>query len=194
MTEGIQQHGEKLVADWIGERERVLDLGCGNGSLLRCLAEDKQVFGYGVELAADAVADCIEAGVPVIQADIESGLPMFADGSFDTVMLLSTLQELGSPKQMLKAMLRVGKRAVVTFANAGHWRRRMVFASGRISGLESVEGNRLLRLISISDFEAMCAQLGLRIERRACLAASGRKTEAGLRAELAAYMLIKDKK
>ena len=187
----IQQHGERLVVGWVQERERVLDLGCGNGSLLCQLARQKQVFGYGVELASDAVAGCIDSGVPVIQADIERGLPMFADGSFDTVLLLSTLQELGSPAEMLRAMLRVGRRAVVTFANAGHWRRRLEFVSGRIGGLENVAGGRLLRLISIADFEAMCARLGLRIERRTCLNAAGRPVAAGMRAELAAYMLVK---
>ena len=189
--EKIQQHGERLVAEWIDPRQRVLDLGCGNGSLLRSLAERKQVFGYGVELDSDAVAGCIESGVPVIQADIERGLPLFADGSFDTVLLLSTLQELGSPAAMLEAMLRVGRRAVVTFANAGHWRRRLAFVSGRIDGLESVGGGRLLRLITVADFEAMCTRLGLRIERRTCLDAAGRKVAAGVRAELAAYMLAR---
>ena len=190
--EEIEQHGERLVAGWVQEEARVLDLGCGNGSLLCQLARSKQVFGYGVELDSDAVASCIEAGVPVIQADIESGLPLFADGSFDTVLLLSTLQELGCPAEMLKAMLRVGRRAVVTFANAGHWRRRLGFVGGSIGGRENVAGNRLLRLISIADFEAMCARLGLRIERRSCLDAAGRPVAAGMRAELAAYMLVKD--
>ena len=188
--ETLKQHGERLISGWVDRQARVLDLGCGNGSLLSELADSKQVFGYGVELDADAVVSCIESGVPVIQADIEHGLPMFADGSFDTVLLLSTLQELGSPAAMLKAMLRVGKRAVVTFANAGHWRRRGEFIAGRIGGTENVTGDRLLRLISITDFESMCSRLGLHIERRTCLNAAGRPVAAGMFAELAAYMLV----
>ena len=114
-----------LLCDWIRPGSRILDLGCGDGALLSYLAEHRQVSGYGLEVDEDKVARCIKAGANVIQADLDDGLMDFDSGSFDYVLLTQTLQALQRPDQMLSEMLRVGRHAIVTFPNFGHWRVRL---------------------------------------------------------------------
>ena len=122
-----------FIGDWIKENSRVLDLGCGDGSLLETLSNKNQVRGYGLEIDPDSISQCIGRGVNVIEQDLNEGLENFADASFDTVVMMQTLQALRYPHLVLDEMLRIGKQCIVTFPNFGHWRTRadLVF-SGRM--------------------------------------------------------------
>jgi methionine biosynthesis protein MetW len=121
-----------FISEWIASGARILDLGCGDGTLLRSLAEGRGVSGYGLDIDADNIAACIESGVDAIQADVDEGLADFADGSFDYVVMTEALQALARPDRVVAEMLRVGREAIVTFPNFGHWRVRASLAGGRM--------------------------------------------------------------
>jgi methionine biosynthesis protein MetW len=113
---------DEVIAREIPPGASVLDLGCGDGSLLERLLRERGVRGQGVEIDPEAVFACVERGVPVMQADLDEGLRRFPDRSFDVVVLEETLQTLGNPREMLDEMLRVGRRGMVSFPNFAHWR------------------------------------------------------------------------
>lgn len=119
---------DKAILDLVPEGARILDLGCGAGTLLSSLIKSKKARGQGVELDHHEVAACVERGVPVLQADIDEGLAQFADQSFDLVILEETLQTLYKPDRVLEEMLRVGLHGIVSFPNAAHWRARLHLA------------------------------------------------------------------
>jgi len=119
---------DDIIAGLVEPRTRVLDLGCGNGELLARLRDERQVVGQGIELDPDAVSQCVERGVPVIQADLDSGLKGLPDKSFDVVICEETLQTVHSPKTVLTEMLRIGRRGIVTFPNFAHWQMRLDLA------------------------------------------------------------------
>ena len=121
-----------VIAGWIRADARVLDLGCGDGTLLRYLAKQRNTTGYGVEIEDERVLACIYAGVNVIQGDLDRGLADFADGSFDYVILSQTLQAVKSSESVIKEILRVGREGIVTFPNFGYWRNRMQVMRGRM--------------------------------------------------------------
>ncbi|MFN3165390.1 MAG: methionine biosynthesis protein MetW, partial [Pseudohongiellaceae bacterium] len=109
---------EKLIAPG----SRVLDLGCGDGSLLHYLQTEKQVTGIGLEIDPDNIESCIDKGVDVIEQNLDQGLRNFQSGSFDTVLLAQTLQALSKPEQLLDDMMRIGNNGIVTFPNFGNWK------------------------------------------------------------------------
>lgn len=119
---------DQIIEQLIPPRSSVLDLGCGDGQLLAQLTDAKQVRGQGVELDADAVMQCVARGVPVFQSDLDAGLKGFADQSFDYVILEETLQTLRRPLDVLREMLRVGRRGIVSFPNFGFWLVRLDLA------------------------------------------------------------------
>lgn len=119
---------DKVIEQEIPVGSSVLDLGCGGGELLARLRDMKQVRGQGVELDADAVLQCVERGVPVFQANLDEGLSGFPDDAFDYVVLEETIQTLHRPAEVLHAMLRVGRRGIVTFPNFGYWQVRLDLA------------------------------------------------------------------
>ncbi len=114
-----------IIAQWIRPNSRVLDLGCGDGALLRHLGDRKQVTGYGLELDDKYIPQCLANGINVIQTDLDQGLAEFDDRSFDFVILSLTLQATHFPARLLEEMLRVGSQGIVTFPNFGHWRARV---------------------------------------------------------------------
>ena len=116
---------QALIAGWIRDGSRVLDLGCGDGTLLAHLQTGGGVTGYGIEIDPENILRCLERGVNVIQSDLNRGLSDFDDDSFDYVVMTQTLQAMRFPNLVLREMLRVGREAIVTFPNFGHWRCRL---------------------------------------------------------------------
>jgi methionine biosynthesis protein MetW len=122
----------ETIASWVPSGARVLDLGCGNGALLDYLQRYRGCAGYGVEIADANIQACMERGVNVIQLNLEEGLAMFADASFDVVLQIDTLQHLRNAETMLRETVRVGKIGIVAFPNFAHWPNRLSVLRGRM--------------------------------------------------------------
>jgi len=150
----------QIISDWIPNGARVLDLGCGNGSLLTHL-QQRGISGYGLEIDNGKFADCIKAGVNVIQADLDQGLPQFADQSFDFVILSQTLQAINRPDFLLQEIARVGKQGIIGFPNFGHWQCRLQLTLGGKMPVSRTLPNSWfntpnIHLCTVNDFEALC--------------------------------------
>jgi methionine biosynthesis protein MetW len=159
-----------VIAEWISPGEKVLDLGCGDGSLLRHLMDVRQVQGYGVENDVDNVVACLDNGVNVIQGEIEEGMAGFEDGFFDHVIMSLSLQAIHNTQGILAEMLRVGREAVVSFPNFGYWRHRQSILNGRMPVSESLPHQWFntpnVRFFTIADFEAVCEINGIAVRER----------------------------
>jgi len=162
------------VASLVQPGEKVLDLGCGDGALLHYLMETLGVTGRGVELTEEGVLACVRRGVSVRQGDLHEGLGDYPDGSFDTVILSYTIPYLNDPAFVVREMLRMGHRAIVSFPNWGHWRCRLSFLfTGRspvTPGLSQPwDTSPRARPLTLRDFEEFCLRDGFRITRRVYL-------------------------
>jgi len=161
------------IAQWVDRGARVLDLGCGDGSLLRFLWQVRQAPGYGVEIDDARVLACVANDVNVLQVDLESGLSLFADGSFDCVVLSLTLQAMRHQETILREMLRVGREVIVSFPNFGHWSSRLQVLLGRMPVSEALPyewyDTPNLHHCTITDFEDLCRKLGIRLRERLVL-------------------------
>ncbi len=174
MTDSILRSDLLAVASLIQPGEKVLDLGCGDGALLRYLEDALHVIGRGVELSEEGVLSCVRRGVSVRQGDLHEGLGDYPDGSFDTVILSYTIPYLNDPAFVVREMLRVGRRAIVSFPNWGHWRCRLSFLiTGRMPvtpGLpQPWDASPRARPLTLRDFEEFCTRDGFRITRRVYL-------------------------
>jgi len=161
------------IAGWVGMGSSVLDLGCGDGSLLRYLGESRRVTGYGVEIDDDRVLACVKSGVNVVQGDLERGLSEFESRSFDYVVLSQTLQAIMDGERIINDMLRVGREGIVTFPNFGYWRNRLQVLGGHMPVSDNLpyqwHDTPNVHLCTISDFENFCAGHGVRIVERKVL-------------------------
>lgn len=161
------------IAGWVREGSSVLDLGCGDGSLLRHLQETRRVTGYGLEIDDDRVLACVRNGVNVIQGDLERGISDFVDRSFDYVILSQTLQAMKHTERVMREMLRVGREGIVTFPNFGYWRNRLQVAAGRMPVSDSLPHQWFdtpnVHLCTIRDFERFCRERDIRIVERKVL-------------------------
>ncbi len=161
------------IAGWVGMGTSVLDLGCGDGSLLRYLRESRRVTGYGVEIDDDRVLACVKSGVNVIQGDLERGLSEFESRSFDYVVLSQTLQAVRNSERIVRDILRVGREGIVTFPNFGYWRNRLQVLGGHMPVSDNLpyqwHDTPNVHLCTISDFENFCAGHGVRIMERKVL-------------------------
>ena len=141
----------RIIGDWIEPQSRILDLGCGDGTLLYDLTLRHKIHGYGLEIDPASINQCIANGINVIQQDLNAGLANFADNSFDTVLMTHTLQALRYPHLVLDEMLRIGQQCIVTFPNFGHWRTRGFLAfKGRMPVTKQL-AYQWLSLIHISE-------------------------------------------
>ncbi len=194
----------QLIAEMIDPGTRVLDVGSGDGALLEYLDREKQVDGRGIEIDHTRVAEAVAQGLSVIQGDAETDLPDFPDDAFDYVVLSQTLQAMREPRTMLEELLRIGRRAIVSFPNFGHWAVRWQFvAKGRMPRTPVLRDEWYdtpnIHLCTIADFEALCAETGIKVERRIALSRYGRADQpltrsflANLLSEQAVYLLRRD--
>lgn len=166
-----------IIASWVQPGERVLDLGCGDGSLLKLLIEERGARGYGVEIDAQGVLASIRNGINVVQADIDRGLAEFKDNAFEHVVLSRTLQTVRHTENTLREMLRVGREAVVSVPNFGYWKNRQAVLNGRMPVSEDLPyqwyDTPNVRFFTLTDFETLCGQMGIVVRTREVLDAKG---------------------
>ncbi|WP_124948379.1 methionine biosynthesis protein MetW [Sulfuriferula thiophila] len=160
----------QLIANWVKPGAKVLDLGCGDGNLLKYLQTTRQARGYGVELADNNVLACVQNGINVIQRDLEAGLAEFASNSFDYVVLSQTLQAMHHTEAILREMLRVAHEGIVTFPNFGYWKNRMQVLRGHMPVSADIPyqwyNTPNVHLCTMHDFEALCDKLNIHIRER----------------------------
>ena len=164
-------HNVGPIGAWIEPNSRLLDLGCGDGTLLRKLIDDYQVQGYGLEINPDAINLCIQKGLNVIEQDLNGGLENFPDNSFESVLMSQTLQALRYPHLVLDEMLRIGNRCIVTFPNFGHWQTRsFLMLRGRMPVTKQLAyqwyDTPNIHLFTYKDFEALCSERSIKILKR----------------------------
>ncbi len=170
------RHDLQLIYDWIPEGSRVLDLGCGSGSLMAALVNQKSCHGYGLEINTDCVIKAIDAGVNVIQSDLEVGLQAFQDNSFDVIVLSQTIQSMQNTETILQDMKRVAKEAIVTFPNFGYWRNRIqIGLGGHMPVSESMPyqwyNTPNIHWCTLHDFDKLCEKNNLKVLERAVMTA-----------------------
>jgi methionine biosynthesis protein MetW len=161
------------IAGWIGMGSSVLDLGCGDGTLLRYLQATRKTSGYGVEIDDASILACVKNGVNVVQSDLERGLSGFEDNSFDYVVLSQTIQAMKNSEIIVREMLRVGREGIVTFPNFGYWKNRLEVMKGRMPVSENLPYEWFdtpnVHLCAIADFERFCFERDIRILERKVL-------------------------
>mgnify|MGYP000035068644 CR=1 FL=1 len=160
----------QIISDWIPDGSHVLDLGCDNGTLLHEL-QKRNITGYGLEIDNGKIAECIASDVNVIHADLDDGLSGFADQSFDYVILSQTLQAIKRPDFLLDEIIRVGKQAIITFPNFGHWQCRLqLVVAGRMPVSRTLPSPWFatpnIHLCTIKDFERICDDKRISILKR----------------------------
>jgi methionine biosynthesis protein MetW len=168
--DGRARRDHLLVADMVEPDSRVLDLGCGDGALLALLAQTRGVDGRGLELSQKGVNDCVARGLSVIQGDADTDLASYPDDAFDYVILSQTLQAVRQPKVVLENMLRIGRRAIVSFPNFAHWRIRVALGvQGRMPITQTLPASWYetpnIHFCSIADFIDLARTIEARIER-----------------------------
>jgi methionine biosynthesis protein MetW len=182
----------EIIAGLVPRGSRVLDLGCGTGELLDYLQTQRGCSGYGIELADANVLACAQRGVDVIQLNLEDGLALFEDRSFDVVLQLDTLQHLRNTERMLRETARVGRIGIVSFPNFAHWRNRLHVLSGRMPVTRVLPyqwyDTPNIRVGTYADFKTLAQKTGLRVTDSFGLQA-GRvlRTAPNLRASVAVF-------
>ena len=158
----------EIIQDWIPAGSRVLDLGCGDGALLAHLQATRGCSGYGVEIDDAKVHACIQRGVNVLQLNLEDGLAVFEDDSFDVVLQIDTLQHLRNAETMLRETARVGRIGIVAFPNFAHWPNRLSVLSGRMPVTQRLPyqwyDTPNIRVGTYADFQVLAQRNGLRVE------------------------------
>lgn len=160
-----------IIQDWLQPGSRVLDLGCGDGSVLAHLREHKQIIGQGLEIDPVKITSCLSKGVSVVEQDLNKGLDNFESQSFDTVLLTQTLQAVQYPDKVVDEMLRIGRNGIITFPNFGHWRCRYHLAvKGRMPVSEFMPyqwyDTPNIHFCTVRDFDVFCRERDIRVIRR----------------------------
>ena len=165
----------QIIASWIEEGSRVLDLGCGEGELLYFLKHNKAAKCTGIEIKESRVARCIEKGLSVLQGDINEEVLDYPDGSFDYVVLSQTLQQVYEPYELIKSLLRIGRKGIVSFPNFSYWRIRLQLL---LTGYAPVTrqlpyqwyDTPNIRVITLKDFRKFSRQAGFKVIKEAAVA------------------------
>lgn len=158
----------QIIASWIAPGSRVIDLGCGEGNLLKYLINQKQVKGNGIERNEGKVADCIAKGLSVLQGDINDEVLDYPEDTFDYVILSQTLQQVYEPDTLIRSMLRIGKKGIVSFPNFSHWRIRLqLLLTGYAPITKQLPfqwyNTPNIRVITIKDFRKFIREVGFNI-------------------------------
>jgi methionine biosynthesis protein MetW len=180
----------RLIAEMIEPGARVLDIGCGDGALLAYLTRYKRVDGRGIELSQSGVNACVGHGLSVIQGDADRDLDAYPARAFDIVVLSQTLQATREPRRVVEALVRIGRRAIVSFPNFGFWRIRLrLLTRGRMPISDLLPNHWYetpnIHLCTIRDFVALCDEIGVKVERSATLDRHGRPYSLDPRGSLA---------
>lgn len=183
-----------LITNWVRAKTKVLDLGCGDGTLLTHLHETLDTTGYGVEKDDANWLAALKNGVDVIQMNLEDGLSGFEDQSFDTVILSQTLQAMHNTETIVEEMLRVGREAIVTFPNFGYWRNRLQIATGKMPVSKTLPyqwyDTPNVHLCTINDFDEFCKNHDIQvIERKVITGGEDVHVLPNLMGNLAMYRL-----
>jgi methionine biosynthesis protein MetW len=170
----------QLIAEMVEPGSRVLDVGCGDGDLLELLSQKRGVDGRGVELDRDKVNACVARGLSVIQGDADRDLSNYPDQAFDYAILSLTIQATRNPKPVLENLLRIGRRAIVSFPNFGHWQIRVALLfSGRMPVTHNLPDNWYespnAHLCTIRDFADLCALVAADVEQAVAFNANGKR-------------------
>ena len=192
----------ELISKMVEPGSRALDVGCGDGDLLDYLIHEKNVDGRGIELSSEGVNACVSSGLSVIQGDADQDLDDYPDQAFDYVILGQTLQATREPHNVLRNLVRIGKRAIVSFPNFGYWRVRVnLMFLGKMPQTEILSYNWYdtpnIHFCTIIDFMGLCRSLGIKVENGIALDRTGRTREIGgtgmffanLRGEQAVFLL-----
>ena len=168
-----------LLSQMVERKSRVLDVGCGDGTLLRILAETREVDARGIEISQSGVNQCVARGLAVVQGDADTDLLNYPDDAFDYAILSQTIQATHRPLEVLDQLLRIGRRAIVSFPNFGHWRiRTQIMFQGRMPVTQNLShawyDTPNIHFCTIKDFVSLCHELGAKVERSVALNAHGR--------------------
>jgi len=169
----------KIIRDWVPSQSKVIDFGCGDGSLLKDLIDTKNICGYGVEIDHQMIAQCIEKGISVVEKDIDEGIQDFELSNFDIAIMASSIQCLKNPNIAMRRMLKLSNKCIVTLPNFGYWRCRLALLAGKMPVTPSLPSSwyetENLHLCTINDFEELCSDAGFIIDERIFLNSSNKK-------------------
>ena len=163
----------QYIPQWVKAKSKVLDLGCGDGQLLSELQQQLSCKAYGLEIDHESIIACMKKNVSVIQADLNNGLDNFDNDSFDTVIMTQSLQAMSYPDKLIQEMLRVGKEAIISFPNMGHWRSRWQLLLGKMPVTKALPHTWYdtpnIHLCTLRDFEKLCSEMDITIIERVAL-------------------------
>jgi methionine biosynthesis protein MetW len=162
-----------IIENWTHQNSKVLDLGCGDGSLLNYLKEKKDIKGFGIEKNKDNWLLSLKNNIDVIQMDLEAGLAGFETNSFDLVILSRTIQSMNHNEEIIYEMMRVGKEVIITFPNFGYWKNRFQIMQGNMPVSDELPYKWFetpnIHLCTIQDFDNLCRENKIKVEQRLIL-------------------------
>ena len=170
-----------IIEKWVGLESKVLDLGCGDGSILEKLQKTKSARGLGIEIDLININKCLERGINVIEQNINDGLSNFLDKSFDVVLVSQTIQVLKDPRSTLEEITRIGNEGIIVIPNFGHWKSRLtVLFRGKMPVTKSLPeqwyNTPNIHLCTLSDFESLCGELEISIIEKKSINLSGHES------------------